>query len=357
MRGNYTNIEDFVKEVMRKEAAKLDYLPDTRNIVMLPDNETVELSGVGQFTVNNHAHGQFAEWAGIPKAYYDATASIPGLRAQNLNAWMHDDKHAEKRMIRTLDGRVRANLSKNFKRWDDAFVLEATLPVIRDRKDFELVSCSLTERKLIMQFEFTNFRRELDDPRNGRKGDIISYGATLQNSEVGMGRWSLAAWIKFIWCDNGASRNMIVSQTHLGKANEGDDTDHRILSPAAVQAEMDALRLKVRDNLIYTFTEENYNEEFEKLRAMLNDEVRKPEILVQNVTVKYNDVLNQGDREAILTNMIEEKNMNRYGLLNAITALAKKTEDPVKAYEYEVLGGKIIDLSPKEWAVVADVAA
>jgi len=356
MKGNYTNIEAFAAEVMRKEAAKQDYLPDTRSIEMLPDNNTIEISGVGQFSVNGNTHGQLAEWAGIPKAYYDATAKVPGLRAQNVNAWLHAPDRAEKRMVRTLDGNARAFLSKNYKRWDDAFVLEATLPVIRDRQDFELVSSSLTDSKLIMQFEFTQFRRELDDPKNGRKGDIIGYGATLQNSEVGKGRWSLVAWLRFIWCNNGASRNIIVAQTHLGKAQESDDTDHRILTNQAVQAEMNALGLKVRDMLAYTFTEETWTEEFNRVKAMLYDEVVRPDLVVQNITVKYNDVLTQDDREALIANMVEEKNLNRYGLFNAITALAHKTDDPVKAFEYEQLGGKIVDLSPKDWAVVNEAA-
>lgn len=356
MKGNYTNIEDFAKEVMRKDAEKVDLLPDTRNVTMLQDNEHIEVKGVGTFKVNNHCHSQIAEWAGIPKAYYDATAQIPGLRAQNVNSWFNKPGKSEKRMVRTLDGNARAFLSKNFKRWDDAFVLEACLPVIRDRDDFALVSCSLTDRKLLMQFEFTGFRRELDDPKNGRKGDIISYGATLQNSEVGTGRWSLSDWLRFIWCDNGASRNIIVSQAHLGKAQESDDTDHRILTPQAIQAEMNALRLKVRDHLTYTFTDEKWEEEFQKVKAMLNDSIAKPEALVQNITVRYNDVLTQGDKDALITNMVEEKNLNRYGLFNAITALAHKTTDPEKAYEYEKLGGKIIELTPKDWAVVNEAA-
>lgn len=356
MKSTFRNIEEFAKEVIRQEGAKQDFLPDTRNITLLDDNQSFEIKGQGVYTGNNHFHGQVAAKLQIPKQYYDRIGEVPGLRAANVNALLA--VKPEKRLVRTLDGTARAFLSEKYKPIDNAFILEACLPAIQERKDYELVASALTPTKLFLQIVFNNLAVVLDDPKNKRKGDVLKWGITLSNSEVGAGAWDIASWLYWVWCDNGATRESIIRRHHLGSALTGDDDDQSILQSDTLQAESKALQLKVRDVLTHALTEAAFQKEVVKIRRTLDDKVERPETLVENVTKRYDGVLLQSDRELILANLVDEGNLNRYGLFNAITSLAKKDGiEADKAYEYEKLGGQIIELKPSEWEVLNEVAA
>ncbi len=84
---------------------------------------------------------------------------------------------------------------------------------------------------------------------------------------------------------------------------------------------MDAFRSRLKDIFKYVITEDAFQEVLVKLRAAKEDVITKPNTVIENVTKRYG--LSAADGESILANMITEQNLNRYGLFNGITALAK----------------------------------
>lgn len=90
------------------------------------------------------------------------------------------------------------------------------------------------------------------------------------------------------------------------------------------------------------------------MKAAAEDRIEKPQAMMKNVTQRFG--LSEDHGDMILSNMIEEGNLSRWGLANGITALAKSIENMDRQYEYEKLGNAIIELPKSEWKNLAEVA-
>src|SRR5215831_5348605 len=153
--GNMNRNTDLVAlatEVQRQLKSRHDFVAPTPAIQM----ETEKLSkddqralvlkvGDRKFGVQNWAHGQIAEHLQIPARYYNRLReSEPELLAQNVNTlFAHDvtrEGDVERRMVRVLDGKVRAVVSPKFFSLDNYDLLEAILPTIKGL-DAEIINC------------------------------------------------------------------------------------------------------------------------------------------------------------------------------------------------------------------------
>ena len=75
------------------------------------------------------ARRQLAEKLKIPFAYFERMREEqPGLLDHNVNTWLQED--GERRMLRTLDGTVRAVLSDRYRRLDNHELAESVLPIL-----------------------------------------------------------------------------------------------------------------------------------------------------------------------------------------------------------------------------------
>ena len=122
------------KELDRQRNARQDFIADTRSIEMesVPgaSHLRLEVNGVPQeFGVGEIAHQQIAARLGIPYRYYQKMqVEQPALLDENVNTWLHEAP--ERRMIRVLDGKVRAVLSDRYRRLDNLELCAAVLPTI-----------------------------------------------------------------------------------------------------------------------------------------------------------------------------------------------------------------------------------
>ena len=81
------------------------------------------------FGISELAHQQIASRLQIPYRYYQKMQEQqPALLQENVNTWLHDAP--ERRMIRTLDGSMRAFLSDRYRRLDNLELCAAVLPII-----------------------------------------------------------------------------------------------------------------------------------------------------------------------------------------------------------------------------------
>jgi len=338
MESNYT-LDDFKAEVIRRENTKEDFVAPTLQVSMLDDGETIRLNGSGEFLAQPNFHSQLANHHGIPKRYYDAMQAIPGLRAENVNAWLHHEP--QDRMVRTLDGNARAYLSSKFRPLDNAFALKAMSPVFEDFKDLEVKSHSLTDLRLYMQIVFPKLEADIG------VGDPVQQGITITNSEVGRGALDVSSLIWRLQCLNGMIGQSILSRRHVGSRIDFN-TDVNIYQHDTIQAELESYKLRIRDVVRHALQESVFMETIEKLRSANEDEFskRKARKTIENVTKKLE--LTEDDIDGIFGNLAKEGNYSRYGLANAITFQAHDAE-PDKAFDYEKMGNKIIELSDTEW--------
>ena len=111
------------RELQRQRLNRQDFLADTRKLEMesTPYSSTLHLSLEGKtygFQIGELAHQQIASRLNIPYRYYQKMQEeAPALLDSNVNTWL--EQKPERRMIRVLDGKVRAFLSDRYRRLDN----------------------------------------------------------------------------------------------------------------------------------------------------------------------------------------------------------------------------------------------
>jgi len=157
MKGNYKNLLDLAEEVDRMDRNKEDLTVPNHKLRMIKD-DFFHIEGKSNYQLNGLAHSQVAEKLKIPKEYYNRMGSVvPGLRQQNVNAWLNNNQ--EKHLVRLLDGKVRAFLSDRFKPIDNIFLLHAFLPIIKEM-NLRVKSSSITEKKCIFKLFFQKYKEK-----------------------------------------------------------------------------------------------------------------------------------------------------------------------------------------------------
>ncbi|MNN96417.1 hypothetical protein D3C81_2153990 [compost metagenome] len=81
---------------------------------------------------------------------------------------------------------------------------------------------------------------------------------------------------------------------------------------------------------------------------LIGDPVKSVEVLANRYT------MNEGERAGVLRYLIAEGNLSGYGLINAITHYSQEVADYGRATEFEVIGGKLVELSASEWKSVTE---
>ncbi len=339
---------DLAKEIERIEGGKRDYVAPTQKLEMVPSNGDgvvleVENGHRERYRINQIAHEQIGDRLGIPRRYYEKMrADAPDLLARNVNTWFQ--RQPEKRLVRTLDGNVRAFLSDRYRPLDNYMVAEAALPVLLNQEGVRVKSCGLTERRLYIQAITPKIAGEV------KPGDVVQAGIVISNSEVGCGSVRVEPMIYRLICSNGMITSHALKKYHVGRRIDVEDvTNYEVFEAETVEADNKAFMLKVRDIVRSAFDELRFNKEVLRLRDAAEQKIEKGKIedVVEETTKRFS--LSQKEGESILHNLIEGADLSKYGVANSITALANELEDYDRAVELERVGGKVIDLNPSEW--------
>ena len=338
------------REIERVDGAKHDFIADTRALG-LTDDLQLRVEGNGAFGVRGVAHEQIGARLSIPRKYYQRMQEdAPDLLAANVNRWFQQTP--ERRLVRTLDGGARAFLSDRFRPLDHMVVAKAALPVLQGEPGINIRSCALSERRLYLQAVTARVQREV------RVGDPVQAGVMISNSEVGCGSVRVEPLIFRLACLNGMIRETSLNKYHVGrKLAEGEDGSvAAYFQTDTVRADEEAFSLKVRDTVKFAFDEGRFEQEVLALRAATEDEVEATQVvpMVEEVTKTFD--LTQAEGEGVLSAMIKEGDLTRYGLANAMTFQAHGAE-PDRAVDFERLGSRVIELKPSEWKRLSTVAA
>src|ERR1700753_346891 len=119
-------LQQLASEIERQQASKQDYVAPVSRLRV--DEEANLYLPLGKaendntiLGINELAHRQLGQHVGIPAQYYDKLRSeAPLLFASNVNHWLAKAPPEESRMVRTLDGRVRALLSDRYRPLENA---------------------------------------------------------------------------------------------------------------------------------------------------------------------------------------------------------------------------------------------
>jgi hypothetical protein len=354
------------QEIERRAAAKADFIAPTGKMEMVVADAQPKIvlhNGEDKtYGVNRVAHQQIAEYAGIPKAYYDRMVTEdPALLATNVNRWIHDEgKSNEKRMVRTLDGTVRAMLSNKYRPLENEDLAEAVLPVLFDL-DLMILSSQITETRFYIKA--VDRRIERDVPKGAAMGDgshnifdTVSPGIVISNSEVGHGALSIETSIFTKACTNLALFGTTLRKYHTGTRAALSDEVYALLSDNTKKATDAATWGQVRDLVKAAFDEARFTDGVKKLAIAAEDRIETTEVVevVERFGRKFN--VNEGERKGILARLIEGGDFSRYGLHSAVTRHSADVEDYDRATEFERMGGQIIELPKSQWQEVLKAA-
>jgi len=357
------SLTDLAIEIDRQQNAKRDLVASTQDIAMLvknPDRPSGVLLGVGDrdvFGINSLAHDQIGTYTEIPGKYYDRMlAEAPHLLVQNVNTWF-DLKH-ENRLVRAMDGNVRALLSDKYRPLENVDLAEAVLPVFADLR-LEVISCELTERRLYLKAVDQSINADI--PR-GRMGDgshtifdTCVPAIVISNSEVGAGAISVetAVWTRA--CTNLAVfKTESMKRRHVGARHEiaaGDGVMELLSDETRAQTDK-ALWMQVRDVARAAFDEARFQARIAKITETVAQKIEGDPVKVVEFAARRFG-MTETEQGGVLRHLIEGGSLTRYGLFNSITRAAEDLENYDRASEFERIGGEIIDLGPGEWKQIA----
>jgi hypothetical protein len=345
------SLVDLAKELERRNANKADYVTDTRKLTMEDDTTLSFQNGVRHnLQANDVAHKQIAARLEIPAKYYDRMrASAPAMLAKNVNHWLQGEP--ETRMIRTLDGKVRAFLSDHYNRIENEDIAKAALPALLNQPGVQIVSSSITETRMYIKAVFTKVQGEV------RKGDVVQAGVAISNSEVGLGAVNITPLIYRLVCTNG----MILQDSkyqarHVGGRVMETDDIRGMLTDETLKADDTAIMMKVRDVVAASFDEVRFARQLDLMRGATEQKLEGNPAEAVKLLAKKNN-LNEFEEGGILRNLIEGADLSRWGLLNAITATAKEEVLSYdRATELETLGGTLLAMPQTDWRLLAKAA-
>jgi hypothetical protein len=347
MKSGKTLVE-LATEIQNQAQEKRDYIADTRTLELTDAGELViNIDEPQALAVTNHTHEQIAARVGIPAKYYQRMlTTAPNLLAANVNHWFGNNP--EKRMIRTLNGRARAFLSDRYRRIDHYEVLETVLPVVAEMGDgVQIVSTEITESRLYLKF--VNPRLELEVS----KGDIVQAGASISNSEVGLGAIKVEPLVYRLICTNGMiSQDFSTKKYHVGRAAASEEQAYELFTDETLKADDEAFLLKIRDTVRSAVDEAKFSTIVERLRSAKEQKIEGNPVKAVEIAAKT-FTLTQKESGSVLNHLIQGGDLSAYGMLNAITRTAQDAEDYDRATDLERMGSQVLSLPASSWREMA----
>lgn len=332
-------IADLAKEITRQQNAKRDFLPTMNKVNAfvhtVEDRSELNLGfevGNDLYTagLTKNGHSQLATYTGIPSKYYEIMKQHPGLLAQNVKYWL--ERSSDRRMIRTLDGNVRAIMSEKYRRLDNYDLLAHVLPMLNEA-GAEVESCEVTEDRLYVKAITHRIQAE------PKVGDPCCAGILIHNSEVGKGMLAVKPLIYKYSCRNGAVVDALaMKKFHIGKSADIDQFVE--FSQETMKAEDKAFWLKTRDLVKHSLNQVTFDKIIETMRESTTLKIAEPTKAIELVTKKF-DLL-ESESSDVLKHLIEGGDLTSWGLGNAVTRMAQDVESYDRSTELEHIGFEIM---------------
>lgn len=365
------SVLELAAELERQDSAKKDYVIEARDLSVQSNGHT-DMVMREPFAVNEVAHGQIAEYLGIPKAFYDRMRNAagelrvgrPGIVPEGMPPDMPlfdvvvnrllSGKGEDRRMVRTLDGKARAFLSDTFNPDLDNYDVYVTAVKVLEEAGLcpeDVASCQVTDRRLYLKvvtprleavIEPSNLHREHGGHHFLKEPQVVQAGFVLSNSETGLGSLNVQQVIFKLQCTNLWVTEEAYRQRHLGKALESDD-DGKLYRSDTRQAEAKLRLMKIRDHVANALDEARFRATVAKMQETTTVRLEGSVEKVVDATARKVG-LSVAERDETLRNLIEGGDLSLWGLTNAITATAQTVESYDRATELEGIGGRIFTL-------------
>jgi hypothetical protein len=310
------------------------------------------------FALNTWSDRQLAQYADIPKAYYDRIkVENPSLFADNCNHGLFKQAEVarlahtqEARMIRTYRGSIRALVSAKYRRLDCFDLLQAVGPQMIEA-GLKVKSSELTDRRMYIQAVTDRIEAEI------KKGDVVQYGLVISSSDVGAGSVRIEPLIFRLVCLNGMIASTAIRKFHVGR-NQAEDDTYELLTDSTKDLTDAAFWAQVKDVVAASMQPERFNAEVDRLRIAANEPILNFDVpRVIELASKAVGVTNEGVKKsmvAYLANGADGAGLTRWGLANAFTHAAGMNDvNYDDSMDLQRAGAKVIELNANQWKHIA----
>lgn len=303
-----------------------------------------------QFDTTPAARIDVATRLAIPVRYWERIyAEHPILAADTVTTLTRaDDRVALYRFLRDGDGWVlRAQLSDRYSAFDNWTVLQAVQRGLEgnghDLADAE-ISVDLTPERFRMRLALPSVSllvpELLADYRGPRgQGDappVLWAGLEVSNSETGNGAFKVVPRIVVLICRNGLTRNIdAVTQVHLGGRLDAGVVEW---SNETRRLNADLLASKVSDAVTAFASVEYLRRSAEQMRAAKGIPAGLPDI--EEVRVAH--TLTEEETQAVMDAFLRGGDATRFGLGQAVTAVAQEAEESDRQAELEAAFWQVV---------------
>ena len=350
------DLNELATELQRQNDCKRDFVAEMEKLELTEDS-TLGVGDFGEFPISTYGHGQIATSIGIPVKYYRRMKEeSPDLLAKNVNHWFKSE--SKPRMVRTLDGEVRAFLSDRYKPLDHIDLVESVLPVIAEA-NADVVSCDVTEKYIYLKVVIPGIQEEIGPPDGYEWGtgndtvDIVQPGIVISNSEVGASSLWTRPSIHTVKCTN----LMVYSDASLkkyhigGRIGGGDEEVWQYFSDETKQLSNQVTWAQVKDLTIAALQGAAFYDMVDRLREARGHKIDNPIEAIENLENLH--PLSDDEGSSVLAYLLNGKDFTRYGLANAVTQASSDAATYDRATEMEVIGGKVIEWNDQQWMGIA----
>lgn len=355
-------LTQLAQELDAQKKASEDFVVDSSQLTLLTPREggsypEIHLpEGLGEYRMTRHATQQLADRISFPyKLWERYQAAYPDMLDFNVNELMR--REPKRRMVRAFDwtqvpGResqgktARAILSDRYRRMDNFDLAGMVIPILQQLPGARFESMDLTERRMYIKVVTPRIQGDV------LEGDTVCAGVVIGNSEVGSGSLSVQPMIFRLVCTNGMIAGHVLRRYHTGRPNQVDDETYAVLTDETREADDKALMLTVRDTVQAAVSETAFNAMLVQMREAAGAPAMKDPVKgVERLAKKFD--MGETEQASVLAHLIEGGDISKWGALNAVTRTAQDVESYDRATELEEAGGVILNLSRRDWDVIA----
>jgi hypothetical protein len=254
-------------------------------------------------------------------------------------------------------GILRAVVSDKFKTFDNPDLLESVLPtLIESDAQWQIVNAVITDKRL-----YARFKSLAITGTGAAVGDLMAQGVVISNSETGHGSVSVAQLVWTLICLNGMQTANKNRTAHLTSSRSEGDT-WAMLTDESKRLDNAALASKLKDITGHYASREMFEAVLEQFRAAAADTVSggmaaaQPAVEALGGILKLSKVETSSVLDGLMQTIQQDgyrgQPLSRATMVNAVTAAAN-TAEPDAVSDWQVLGGKVLDLPANQWAAVA----
>jgi hypothetical protein len=258
-----------------------------------------------------HAGRLISNRLGVPHQYLNRCPE--SLQAKNLNHWLSEQEDEKEFFIRFENDAVRAVFSKRYQTIDNTDVLKRL-----DQLGFG------PNTKCASQIDSGFMSLSLPDDSKSfavQKGDDITPGITISNSEIGLSSLKIEAFFLRLVCTNGL----------IGKASVTSSFRH------ISKRVLDELPLILRN------VSQEASTQADQFKFSLESPVDHPMETFNSFNQKF--LLDQPEKDAVEWGWNHEPGNTMFNIINAYTKSAQFTDLPVQSqYKLQKVGGEILSM-------------